>query len=155
MKKIVIIAILFLFSCKKEEQKPSISTETKKEIKVKNSVKKYNPNSTDKNIDNDFKESIVLSCGTGCAYSLSSKKIKVNRSKNISIAVDFEVEMFVDEELEDTYNETYIFMYDDSNELIRILRDNENILETFPLGSASREGFENFGKRLLQHINKK
>ena len=74
INKISIILILLSISgCKKEtlqKEKPTVKNDTTK-------IQKYQIDSTDHNKINGFiKESIVLSCGLGCALSYSPKSIK-------------------------------------------------------------------------------
>ena len=90
----------------------------------------------------------VLSCGTGCAMTHNVKDIKqINPS---TIKVTFEVEMYVNEELSETFDESYIFYYDDYNNLKKVAREgeNENLLETFLMG-GSKESFKEFGVQLM------
>lgn len=105
-----------------------------------------------KNSERDFsklkKQSFVLSCGTGCAMTHNVKDIKqINPS---SIKVTFEVEMFVNQELTETFDDSFLFYYDNSNNLRKVVREgeNENLLETF-LGGTS-ESFKEFGTKLIK-----
>ncbi|AZI22922.1 hypothetical protein EIH07_07670 [Chryseobacterium taklimakanense] len=93
-------------------------------------------------------QSFVISCGTGCALVHNVKDIKqLNTS---SIKVTFEVEMYVDEELSKTIDVVYIFYYDNTNKLNKVISeaDNENVLETY--GGGALESFTNFGSLLIE-----
>ncbi|WP_333852705.1 hypothetical protein [Epilithonimonas sp.] len=105
-----------------------------------------------KNKERDFSklknQSFVLSCGTDCAMTHNVKEIKqINPS---TIKVTFEVEMYVDEELTETFDDSFLFYYDNSNKLKKVIREgeSENILETF-LG-GNKESFEEFGAKLME-----
>ena len=91
----------------------------------------------------------VLSCGTGCAMTHNVKTIKQINPK--AIKVTFEVENYINEELSETFEDSYIFYYDDSNKLKKVSREgeNENLLETFYMGGA-KQSFEEFGAKLME-----
>jgi hypothetical protein len=94
-------------------------------------------------------QNFVLSCGTGCAMTHNVKDIEQINSS--SIKVTFEVEMYVNEELTETFDESYIFDYDNSNKLKKVAREgeNENLLETFFMGGA-KDSFKEFGTKLME-----
>lgn len=97
---------------------------------------KTRPDSVQKNISTDNKRAVnnnissfVLSCGSGCAMTYTPESITGNLP---DIKVKFKVEMFVDEQLTDTYNEIYVFSYDRSNQIreIHLEQNKDNVLET-------------------------
>lgn len=112
--KIIFVSLFLSFSigCKKEvdAKKTSISDTSKTEStsRIQDKVNYLS------NIDN---KSFVVSCGGGCAMTYTAEDIKKNNS---SLLVKFKVEMYVDEQLSDTYNETYLFSYDESNTIKKI-----------------------------------
>jgi len=93
-------------------------------------------------------QSFVLSCGTGCAMTHNVKTIRQINPK--AVKVTFEVENYIDQELSETFEDSYIFYYDDANKLKKVIREGEkdNILETF-MGGA-KQSFEEFGAQLME-----
>ena len=94
------------------------------------------------------KQSIVVSCGSGCAMTYNVKDIKEINSA--SIKVTFDVDMYIDEKLTGNYPETYIFIYGNINTIQRVndKGKNENIKDTFTVSGI--KSFEEFGKKLMQ-----
>ncbi|SHE68858.1 hypothetical protein SAMN04488522_101922 [Pedobacter caeni] len=94
---------------------------------------------------------MVISCGSGCAMSYSPENISSN---DATIKVKFRVEMFIDESVSDTYDETYIFSYDASNNLEKVQQEgkSENVLEN--LMPAAQDSFRKFGENLIVNKNK-
>ena len=92
-------------------------------------------------------QSLVISCGSGCAMTYNVKDIKEINSA--SIEVTFDVDMYLDEKLTENYPETYIFNYGNINTIQRVndTGKNENIKDTFT-PSALRT-FQEFGKKLV------
>lgn len=112
------------------------------------SWKKIKSKSSERDFSKLKKQSFVLSCGTGCAMTHNVKDIKqINPS---TIKVTFEIEMYVNEELTETFDDSFLFYYDNSNKLKKVIREgeSENILETF-LGGTS-ESFKEFGTKLME-----
>lgn len=97
-----------------------------------------------------IKDSMVISCGSGCAMRYSPENISSN---DTTIKVKFKVEMFIDEVVSDTYDETYIFSYNKSNNLEKVQQGGkpENVLEN--LMPAAQESFRKFGKNLMVNKN--
>ena len=127
--KILILAVLILFSCNRQPiQKQTAHTATNR----KNAI-----------------ESFVVSCGSGCAMTYTSVRITRNLPE---IKVNFEVQMHVDEELTETYEEVYIFSYNKSNELstVHVEGENDNVLKSLmPDGQRS---FRDFGNSLVKKL---
>ncbi|WP_295770862.1 hypothetical protein [uncultured Mucilaginibacter sp.] len=94
----------------------------------------------------NVRQSIVISCGSGCAMSYSSKA--VNRQSG-SIKVDFEVKMYEDEAITDTYDETYVFYYTDANKIDKIIKEGEKDDVLKNLMPASQRVFIEFGESLV------
>ena len=111
------------------------------------SAKKINSNFSVRDFSRMKNQSFVISCGTGCAMTHNVKKI--NQINPSSIEVTFEIEMYINEELTETFDETYTFKYKDSNVLEKITREGEteNAMETF-VGSA-KKSFQDFGTKLI------
>ncbi|WP_370901148.1 hypothetical protein [Chryseobacterium gossypii] len=147
INKIYIICLLiFLIGCKK-----NISGNTNSDIKETIQIQKKDSISSSSNKLNNFtKESFVISCGSGCAMSYSPENI---RSVGKSVKVKFKVDMYLDEVLTDTYEETYMFSYDGSGEVEKINLEgkNENILQT--LMPDAQESFREFGNKLMGKEN--
>lgn len=136
-KNLIFISIfLLIIGCKKNEVKAQV--DVLKDTAQK--TEKIIPSKSAKPI-NKWDKSFVVSCGSGCAMTY----IVDNISQNLPIIkVKFKVEMYTDEKLSDTYDETYTFSYDKSNkiETIQLEGDNENVLET--LIPDAQESFRNF-----------
>lgn len=93
-------------------------------------------------------QSLVISCGSGCAMTYNVKAIKEINSA--SIKVTFEVDLYENQKLTENYPETYIFHYGNINTIERVndTGKNENIADTFM--PAALETFREFGKKLIQ-----
>ena len=97
-------------------------------------------------------ESFVLSCGSGCAMTYNAESIT---GKLPELKVKFKVEMYEDEQLTDSYDEVYLFEYNQSNEIenIRPEGENDNVLET--LMPAAQSSFREFAEGLIKKNNTK
>ncbi|MFC6269760.1 hypothetical protein [Frigoriflavimonas asaccharolytica] len=84
--------------------------------------------------------SFVLSCGSGCAMTYIAKQAEKNLQ---NVKVKFNVDVYIDETLSESYNESYVFYYDSSNQLKNIKRVGEK--EDF-LSSQSINGQNSFKK---------
>ncbi|MBF8457984.1 hypothetical protein IV494_12430 [Kaistella sp. G5-32] len=104
------------------------------------------------NLENFPYRSFVISCGSGCAMTYSAIDIKRN-SGNISVI--FSVDNYIDEVLTDTFEDEFIFTYDDSNSLKKITQkgDKEDFLKT--QSASSQKSFEKFATDLIQFIENK
>lgn len=93
-------------------------------------------------------QSLVISCGSGCAMTYNVKAIKEINSA--AIKVTFEVDLYENQKLTENYPETYIFHYGNINTIERVndTGKNENIADTFM--PAALETFREFGKKLIQ-----
>jgi 3D (Asp-Asp-Asp) domain-containing protein len=93
-------------------------------------------------------QSLVISCGSGCAMTYNVKAIKEINSA--SIKVTFEVDLYENQKLTENYPETYIFHYGNINTIERVndTGKNGNIADTFM--PAALETFREFGKKLIQ-----
>ncbi|SNR31301.1 hypothetical protein [Flavobacterium sp. ov086] len=143
-KKIIISILLlsiFIIGCKKNDRKEDTII-----IKDTANLKEQEDVSTTLNIAKDYaNETFVISCGSGCAMNYTPEYVL----KYITtIKVKFNVKMYIDEVLSDTYFETYIFYYDKNNELdsIKLEGKGENILKT--LMPDAQDSFKNFGKKI-------
>lgn len=115
---IMISTLLFITACKK-------NTENKTQNIVK--YQKSQSLSNSKNEEASVSKSFVISCGSGCAMTYIAQNILQDQS---TLKVKFKVEMYTNEELSDTYYETYIFYYNNGKiEKINIEGKKENILE--------------------------
>ena len=92
-------------------------------------------------------KSFVISCGSGCAMTYVAKQIIKNGT---SFKVKFEVEMYIDTNLSDTYNETYLFTYNKYNHIDKILLEGtkQNALETLP--TSAQKTFRAFSECLIK-----
>ncbi|WP_144284022.1 hypothetical protein [Chryseobacterium echinoideorum] len=148
-KILVLNILLFLFvGCKKD-------INAQHTIKTLNTakVKKIEPLTNEINyLDKIQEKSFVVSCGSGCAMTYTTEQIIKNES---SYKVKFKVEMYINEVLSDTYNETYLFVYDNSNKIDKIILEGtqRNALETLPKGAQEsfREFSDNLNKPLKEN----
>lgn len=103
------------------------------------------PQATD-NMDN-AKKSFVISCGSGCAMTYNVRNI-VRESTN-QIKVDFIVENYLDEVLQGTDKESYIFYFDKEEKLVKIKKVGEDgsYLETQT--QDSQDSFTEFASSLM------
>jgi hypothetical protein len=144
---ILIASLILIIGCRKNI--------TENETNLKNTLKTGISNSVllaANKIENNNVKSFVISCGSGCAMTYNTENIiNINHS---SKKVKFKVDMYVDEQLSDTYYETYIFSYDGSNKINKIQQEgkNENILET--LVPEAQRSFKDFGNGLIHNISK-
>lgn len=138
---IISFLLLVLISCKRSnvKQENLNSTETEENI-----------SSNGDEMGNDKLGSFVASCGSGCAMTYTPEEMVKNGN---SITVKFKVEMYIDTELDNTSYETYIFSYNESNEIqtIRLEDDPENILET--LMPDGEYAFRDFAGKLINCSN--
>lgn len=139
-KKVIISFLLFfLIGCKKSNTSEIININVKDSVKTQNSTK-VNDNSK------ELSDSFVISCGSGCAMTYNLKNVK--DLGNIK-EVRFEVETYIDDVLSETNDETYLFYYNQSNQIEKIQHkgEKENILEN--LLPSAVESFKNFAGKLV------
>lgn len=112
------------------------------------SARKLKSKTSSKNFSDMKNRSFVISCGTGCALTHTVKNI--TRIDASTIKATFEVEMYINEEVTETFDDTYIFSYDSSENLKKVTREDEseNLLETFYMGGA-KDSFQTFGLQLV------
>ncbi|RZK74212.1 MAG: hypothetical protein EOO85_15680 [Pedobacter sp.] len=142
LKNSLLIAfIVFTFGCKNEKGQ---SSET---IDKHDSIRVLKQKSSSRTTVNAY-ESIVISCGSGCAISYSPKVIT---KQNGVIKVVFRADMHEDEVLTERYDETFFFYYTASRKLDKIIREGEkgDFLQTQMPGS--QRAFIEFAA----HLNKK
>ena len=143
--KILIVYILtfLLVGCKK-----NVSNHNTSNILDTSKIKKPEVlNGKINDVEKVNEKSFVISCGTSCAMTYTAEQIINNKS---IFKVKFNVDNYINEELVDTYKETYSFVYDKSNNIYKIILEgtNQNALETLP--SGARQSFIEFSKQLLK-----
>lgn len=139
--KIVLTAVLFtIVSCTKNTATKEIASQ-KKEISTKSIEREI------LNLDKMPARSLVLSCGSGCAMTYNAKRANKYLNK---IAVKFNVDMFIDEELTENFDEEFTFFFDESNNLLNIKRKGET--EDFLLTQSENAqiSFKKFAEELAQ-----
>ena len=96
-------------------------------------------------------KSFVLSCGSGCAMTYSAAEITKDSQH---IKVKFNVDQYIDEVLTETFKDDFIFSYDASNRLQKIMRkgENEDFLES--QSRNSEESFRKFGDDVMKFVLK-
>ncbi|MFC6269848.1 hypothetical protein [Frigoriflavimonas asaccharolytica] len=142
-KYIIICSLLFTISCKTDKNKQNQKISQADTLKVSSQKEKI-PELYD--IENFTKESIVITCGSGCALSYSPEKI--SRRGN-DLVVDFKVLMYEDEIITDSYNEIYVFSYNNSKKLEKIVKDSESGDFLATQMPNTREAFRSFGENLI------
>lgn len=135
----LLLLSMFIIGCKKSESKIEI-TSIKDTTKIVEKQEFVSPPLNERN--NYTNESFVISCGSGCAMNYAPEDVT---KKDKTIKVKFNVKMYINEALSDTYYETYIFYYDNNNKLdnIKLEGKSENILKT--LMPDAQDSFKNFG----------
>lgn len=141
---LVLIIPLFMVGCKKNiiSESQNINDKIEKENVYRKSDTINIPE------QNNLKLSLVLSCGSGCAMTYNATKIT---QTGLNIKVTFTVDMYIDEAESDTYDETYIFSYDDAYRLQKIVKvgdEKENFLET--QSDDNQKSFTDFAKELVK-----
>ena len=93
-------------------------------------------------------QSLVISCGSGCAMTYNVKDIKEINSS--AVKVTFNVDMYIDEKLTENFPETYIFSYGNISTIERVIEKGkrENIVET--ASASTLRTFQEFGKKLMK-----
>ncbi len=126
-----------------------------KKVRVNTAEKKpdsaHNNDNTEKTTSADL-PSFVLSCGSGCAMTYTADSIWGHLP---DIKVKFNVEMFVDEQLTDTYNEIYVFSYDSSHKISAVHPEGnkDDVLKT--LMPNAQQSFREFANELAKNFDKK
>lgn len=139
--KIIQLALCLFFitiSCKKNDPNKNL-TQNKQETQISNT----NVNTTN---DNSF----VLSCGSGCAMIYTAESIK---QTDKTINVKFKIETYINEQLSETSNEKYNFIYNSSGEIEKIFHEGENDDLLQNLMPDGQEEFRRFSKTLLKNKN--
>lgn len=134
------ILIVLLIGCKKEtnaQNKDILDTVKTK----KNEVSKTNY------LESLQYKSFVVSCGGGCAMTYIANNVEKDNSV---FKVKFMVEMYTNEQLSGTYNEMYLFFYDQTGKISKIILEGtkNNALETLP--SGARRSFIEFSQNLIK-----
>lgn len=139
---LLVIILLSMIGCKKDPQKTILKTPVAQQNQ---SISK----SQKTNVENN--KSFVISCGSGCAMTYTAENILQNDAN--SIKVKFKVEMYTDEQLSDTYYETYFFSYNKNKEIekISIEGKNENVLSN--LMPDAQDSFREFATEIIQNKN--
>lgn len=137
---LLIASLLFMLGCRNE------LSPLNRPIDGRDSMEILKGNSASASTSNPT-ESIVISCGSGCAISYSPKAIDRQIE---SIKVVFEANMYQDEVLTDNYEETYLFYYTASRKLNKIAKegDKDDFLQT--LMPESQRAFIVFGENLVK-----
>ncbi|KQR94393.1 hypothetical protein ASG01_00445 [Chryseobacterium sp. Leaf180] len=134
-------------SCKKGEINSEISNS---DTVQKDSAETATIQSSRETSEEESK-SFVISCGSGCAMTYNAESVT---GKLPDLKVKFKVEMYVDEQLNDTYNEVYLFEYNQSNEIenIHLEGKKDNVLKT--LMPDAQRSFKEFAEGLIKKNSK-
>ncbi|CAI8890502.1 hypothetical protein [Chryseobacterium sp. IT-36CA2] len=134
---ILILSSFAIVNCKKNNNTKKNTSEVQQIQNISNPQKTK--------IENN--RSFVISCGSGCAMTYTAENIIQNDAT--SIKVKFKVEMYTDEQLSDTYYETYFFSYNKNKEIekISIEGKNENVLSN--LMPDAQDSFREFAAEII------
>lgn len=142
-KKIIIsFSLFFIIGCKKNNGSEIANPSAKDSVKNKNPI--INDNSKEIN------DSFVVSCGSGCAMTYNVKKITdLGKVKEVK----FEIETYIDDVLSERNDETFLFYYNQANQIkkIQYKGQKENILKN--LLPDAVESFKNFANKLINNTN--
>ncbi|SDJ81197.1 hypothetical protein [Chryseobacterium jejuense] len=99
-------------------------------------------------IANMENNSFTLSCGAGCAATYTAEEISQDKT---SVKVKFKVENYINDKLEETNEETYLFYYSNTGEIDKIINQetNKNILDEYILDA--QESFKEFAASLIKN----
>lgn len=140
LKIVLIVLFITVVSCIKKNAPKEIPSQ-KKEISTKSTEREI------LNLNKMSARSLVLSCGSSCAMTYNAKRATKYLNK---IAVTFNVDMFIDEELTENFDEEFTFFFDESNNLLNIKRKGET--EDFLLTQSENAqiSFKKFAEDLAQ-----
>ncbi|MGE8553950.1 MAG: hypothetical protein ACN6OB_08430 [Chryseobacterium jejuense] len=91
--------------------------------------------------------SFTLSCGAGCAATYTAEEISQDKT---SVKVKFKVENYINDKLEVTNEETYLFYYSNTGVIDKIINEetDKNILDEYILDA--QESFKEFAASLIK-----
>lgn len=93
----------------------------------------------------------MVSCGSGCAMTYSAAEITKDSQNS---KVKFNVDQYIDEVLTETFKDDFIFTYDASNRLQKIMRKGETEDFLASQSSSSQESFRKFGDDVMKFVLK-
>lgn len=93
-------------------------------------------------------QSLVISCGSGCAMTYNVKDIKEKNSSSIEVV--FKVDMYLDEKLTETFPETFLFNYGNINTIKRVYDNGKTEDIVNSLMPSAIQTFQEFSKKLIQ-----
>lgn len=146
------IIIIFCFSgCKKEMQQTENNSSQKPVYEKKENLKTEEEKSTKISTKEILKipdslQSFVGSCGTECAIVYNTRKIKIlNQNK---IAVHFDTEQIIQEEVENNSQDYIIFKYNEGGNLLFVTDETEkgDVIVGLPFSLAER--MQDYGSRM-------
>lgn len=148
---LLICLVAILISCNenrnnKTKQGSGADTSKKKITSHVNEIAQNTAHSK-KDLTKSKSKSFVISCGGGCAMTYNVKNI--DQTSSTLIKVTFEVDTYIDEEPSETFDETYIFSYNNDHQIEKITRENEreNVLDN--LIGAAQQTFKDFAAELI------
>ncbi|SFI49803.1 hypothetical protein [Halpernia frigidisoli] len=141
----IIFIILFATACEKKIDN-KVFIKAKETVFVQTSQTVSNIPKVADNKDN-AKKSFVISYGSGCAMTYNVKNIV--REKNNQVKVDFIVENYLDELLQNSDQEIYVFYFDSDGKLLNIKKEGEDgsFLETQI--QDAQDSFKEFAASLM------
>ena len=146
----LLIIVFSIWSCKREPQDILNNSAQKTSYKTKENLKKEEkPQESSiqviEKIPNSL-QSFVGSCGTECAIVYNTRKIEI-LNQNI-IAVYFDTEQIIQEEIENSSSDYLLFKYNEDGNLLLVTDKTEkkDILANLPFSLS--ESIHDFGSRM-------
>ena len=122
-----IFTILNLFGCKNSQKSNDSETIIEKSIQKIDSIKPEVSKISDSKINDEYKASFTISCGSGCAVIYNEQSRISNKN---TTEIKFNVETFIDEVLSEENEKTYVFDNDSYGKLksIHLKNSSKNLL---------------------------
>ena len=103
---LLILSILNLSSCKSSPENNKLEDNKENVVQNEDSIKSKINEISDTNINQEKKSSFTISCGSGCAMIYNEQS---RTSNNSSYEIKFKVETYINEDLSEERDVTYIF----------------------------------------------
>lgn len=156
MKKIIlsIFTLSLLLSCKKESAINNFK-ENKSIVDSLTDSKKATNNHINNQPEEELNNSFTIDCGSGCAMTYNEITRKKNKN---SVEIKYNVTLYINENPQDEYVETYIFESDDNgflnsihlaNSLENIINDENSLLKEY----LEKIGYEFYTQKEKTNLN--
>ncbi|UEG51918.1 hypothetical protein LLH06_13200 [Mucilaginibacter daejeonensis] len=140
---IALILMMTITSCHQDRSESTANNGTKRTVDSGKTTK-----STPSKMGIKLPSSFVVSCGSGCAMTYTPTRVT---GALPNITVSFKVDMFMNDQLSDTYTEVYVFAYDPSDHIrtIHLQGKEESVLTTSP--PSAQRSFAQFAAELISN----